>query len=503
MVIKACQIHTGKQQTALRSSGRNCIVGLLVITVCASGCVRSPIKGGAFSGAEASVSNCLDQYRRDDALILHAQVQDPEYRRISGFPFLRVNRFLSSLRHDAHNAATRSQWFEYLAELDRSARESEWRNLPPNTQASTALRRKLNECRDVLRTAVLASPLRFERLRNAAVVKDNYSTLRRSLGLYPIAAFFVLRGVANLHQRESPYFSTDPASFYSNATQTIYGLAEKTDLAQHMPNSIHSRGPLGVPLNDDAQLAELFNAHSPLWSIAQSSGDDRIGAITTRAGKVHVDPTQATVYTHASYAQFRGKVLLQLNYTVWFPARSANSGFDILAGALDSITWRVTLDTDGAVLLADSMHNCGCYYMAFPSERLKPRAPNSRFEEDLWIPKRLPKLAHGRFLLHLAAGNHYLRQIEVSSKMRTDITMTAIPYAQLKNLPDERGGFRPFFAPDGIRHDSARAERFILWPLGIRSAGAMREFGHHAIAFVGRRHFDDPDLIERYFERAD
>jgi hypothetical protein len=27
----------------------------------------------------------------------------------------------------------------------------------------------------------------------------------------------------------------------------------------------------------------------------------------------------------------------------------------------------------------------------------------------------------------------------------------------------------------------------------------MREWGRHATAFLGRRHFDDPDLIERRF----
>jgi hypothetical protein len=28
----------------------------------------------------------------------------------------------------------------------------------------------------------------------------------------------------------------------------------------------------------------------------------------------------------------------------------------------------------------------------------------------------------------------------------------------------------------------------------------MRQWGRHATAFVGRRHFDDPRLVERYFE---
>jgi hypothetical protein len=43
----------------------------------------------------------------------------------------------------------------------------------------------------------------------------------------------------------------------------------------------------------------------------------------------------------------------------------------------------------------------------------------------------------------------------------------------------------------------------VLWPLGIPAPGAMRSRGHHATAFIGRRHFDDPDLIERYFVRIE
>jgi hypothetical protein len=35
--------------------------------------------------------------------------------------------------------------------------------------------------------------------------------------------------------------------------------------------------------------------------------------------------------------------------------------------------------------------------------------------------------------------------------------------------------------------------------MGIASAGAMRQWGHHATAFVGRRHFDDADLLARRF----
>ena len=45
-----------------------------------------------------------------------------------------------------------------------------------------------------------------------------------------------------------------------------------------------------------------------------------------------------------------------------------------------------------------------------------------------------------------------------------------------------------------------RAERFLFWPMGIASPGAMRQWGRQASALAGRRHFDDADLLERRFQ---
>jgi hypothetical protein len=66
-----------------------------------------------------------------------------------------------------------------------------------------------------------------------------------------------------------------------------------------------------------------------------------------------------------------------------------------------------------------------------------------------------------------------------------------------RSLP--QGGHRSLFRPDGIVPGSERAERYFFWPMGIAEPGAMRQWGRHATAFVGRRHFDDADLLERYF----
>lgn len=34
---------------------------------------------------------------------------------------------------------------------------------------------------------------------------------------------------------------------------------------------------------------------------------------------------------------------------------------------------------------------------------------------------------------------------------------------------------------------------------GVRSPGAMRQWGNHATAFVGQRHFDDPTMLDEAF----
>ena len=68
-----------------------------------------------------------------------------------------------------------------------------------------------------------------------------------------------------------------------------------------------------------------------------------------------------------------------------------------------------------------------------------------------------------------------------------------------RSLPLPGGGFRSIYGADALVQGTERGERFLFWPMGIPSAGAMRQWGNHATAFLGRRHFDDADLIEKRF----
>jgi hypothetical protein len=109
-------------------------------------------------------------------------------------------------------------------------------------------------------------------------------------------------------------------------------------------------------------------------------------------------------------------------------------------------------------------------------------------------------------MVFLGSGDHNILRVAVDQPRPAP----GVPYRledenTLRRLPlpaAAGGGSRSIFGPDGLVPGSERAERLLFWPMGVPSAGQMRQWGHHATAFVGRRHFDDPRLIDRYFSLA-
>ena len=175
----------------------------------------------------------------------------------------------------------------------------------------------------------------------------------------------------------------------------------------------------------------------------------------------------------------------------------------MLAGRLDGVVWRVTLAENGSPLIYDTIHPCGCYHLFIPTEHVRARPQPETIEEGLFIPQALRAPApHQRVVLKLAAFTHYLQRAGIEFARRDDGVVLALrDEHQLRALPLPGGGTRSAFMPDGLVAGSERLERFFFWPMGIRSAGQMRQWGRQATAFVGRRHFDDPALLDRYFER--
>jgi hypothetical protein len=459
------------------------------------------------------VRECAEWFRTLDERVAAAGVRDAQEVRIPGFPYLRANRLLAALRPLAQTNQYALQGLaDRMLALDLEARRYEILNLPAG-QAGEPLGalERTQQCGKLLREIDMAKQDARQALLERAQVPDDYLALNRVLGLYAITKFAFAGGVRRYEAETREVFAHEPA------------LPEGATLIRHAPPPdqllLRSRvatilqrsemNPLGIPEPGESELAELLAAYAPSFEIAVKADYDRFGALRwTRADQMRsaapeVDGSQLVVYAHPAWTRYQGRVLLQLVYTVWFPERPPQSEGDILAGRLDGIVWRVTLAPDGEPLVYDSIHPCGCYHLFFPTPRAQARpAPDGADSAEEWMfsPQSLPRIAQGeRPLVRVASGTHYIERVGVVRGSDSLARYELRPYAELRSMQRLGPGRASAFGADGLVAGSERSERFLFWPMGIASAGAMRQWGRQATAFIGRRHFDDADLFEKRF----
>lgn len=515
-----------------------------------------------------------------DAAVARASVADAEAARLAGVPGLRVDRPLQALRERAGEGGDAWRaWLRHAAALDRQARVAEIGNLPaaafpivvlgdsadsggaagaagtasPGAADRAADRAaalaRTDGCReDLLRQLEAApAPLRAEVLARAEV-PERYSTGLRAAGLYPLLRWPFFAGVQRwqaAHEAEMVRWAaaTPPLQRYVSAEEgapsaprapsmpsaPVVPAASPAPVAPVAPEAPEApsaaaipRDALGMPQPAPQLARRLLAWHAPVFEIEERGAFDRFGVPTWSgrdAAAPRVDTAQPVVYTRLAHTRFEGRWRLQLVYTLWFPERPARSSLDLLAGTLDGVIVRLTLDDDGEPLLMDTIHACGCYHLFFPSAALQTRAGAPQSEEWLFAPGALPRPVgrDARLVVRLASGSHYVTGVAALPRrasaaeggagtregqgarryaLRDENALRSLPLA---DAPAER---RSLYGPDGLVAGSERGERFLFWPMGIASAGAMRQWGHHATAFVGRRHFDDVDLVEQRFVRA-
>lgn len=440
-----------------------------------------------------AVGECARLLRDADAHVDATGRRDAQAPRVAGFPYLRVSRGISALRDAAAAQPEASRFMLFSAPmmvLDRRARAAELRNAATPVDAA-----RIDECREHLRAADAAQ---FDRLADKAKVPDDYSTALRVLGLYPLTRLAFAAGIRGWHERTRAVFA-----------MPVENLPREGQLRRYVP-APQLLDPLATvpigPAIDAARLQGLVLRHAPILDIDVASDDDRPGSLYWRqraAGAlIDVDTQRPSAYVRTAWAQIGGRWHLQLVYAFWFGARPAEHAFDVLAGHLDAVLWRVTLDADGRPLVYDSIHACGCYHQFFPTARVAPRELPLTLDESLFAPQALGAVADDeRIVLRIAARTHYLQRVIPTRVGAQDARIYLLQADErLRALPYPGGGTRSAYDPDGFIAGSERLERFFFWPMGIESAGQMRQWGRHATAFVGRRHFDDPLLFDAYFE---
>jgi len=444
-----------------------------------------------------AAGDCARLFRDVDARIDALGVRDAMAPRVTGFPYLRVDRATAALRDEALAArGSFGVWSELMARLDRQARAAELANAGAvDLPSATAL----DACRYQL---AVADHGEIAQLAEAAQVPDDYSLLMRAVGLYPLTRIPFAAGIRAWHERTRAVFAGPLDSLPVAGRLHRYAPAPRIEWAPSVAQSTAFR----LPLLPAAQLAALVQRHAPVLEIDTVTDDDRIGALFWKAGeppRIGVDVDRPVAYVRAAHTRIAGRVHLQLVYTFWFPARPPESAFDILAGDLDGLVWRVTLDDDFEPLVYDSIHPCGCYHMFFPTARVRARPQPESLDEGLFAPQTATAPAAGeRTVLRVANRTHYLQRVRAAADIGDASIYALRDDDELRSLPLPDGGRRSAFGPDGLVPGSERPERFLFWPMGIASAGQMRQWGRHATAFVGRRHFDDPLIFDKYFERV-
>lgn len=489
-----------------------CAFAAAVLAGCAT--LEAPFSTHLASDAIA-IRACADWYRALDAQTGAAGVRDAQEAPLAGFPYLRANRLLAARRAAAAgDERVLRALVDGLVQLDLAARRHELANLPQERLAALpgpfagALRgealARTRECARLLRDADLASPQARELLLARVRVPDAYSVARRLFGLYFLTRVPFAAGVRRWQEERLEAFQRGPAPA-PGSVLVRYAPPGVPGADPGAARKLLARAPrdaLGIPELSQAQLELMLAVHAPSFEVEIAGDHDRFGRLrwTRESDMPVVDASEPAVYTRVAYTLYRGRVLLQLVYTVWFPERPPQEPGDIYAGLLDGVVWRVTLAPDGEPLVYDSMHPCGCFHEFFPTPRATPLPAPDELEEWAFVPQRVPRVRPGeRPVLRIATRTHYIERVTFVSGADSVARYTFRAEEELRSLARPDGGRRGAFGRDGLIAGTERAERVLFWPMGIVSAGAMRQWGRHATAFVGRRHFDDPDLLEKRF----
>lgn len=447
--------------------------------------------------------------------------------------YYRKDRFLDSFSLAELSQAERAAWYEAMRHLGTDTLLTEAARLP-SEQRSVLLTyltgipdRKITS----LSEAIDYCSGRFAELAVTGFpsmdyqVPDSYSTAQRVFGIYPLLSWLAQGSIEDYRQMMTEKVKGGRQQQFSRSTRYVYHPPQQTpsttsDAASSPAPSLDTLSfdviarwlaqarlshPLAVPVLPDQQLEKLFQAFAPGLQTEYGSDADLVGRVELKESrKAQREPVinheQPVLYYYPSYTRFADQVLLQLNYGFWFAGRPPQSGFDIYAGPLDGILWRVTLDAEGRPLVYDSIHQCGCYHKVYLPDGITADMSAVEGEKPLAFAAGFALQKPGGVTLKIESVTHYIVDVSTdgagaaSRVQHPDaVRYELVPYQALLTLAADEHR-RSLFGESGIVEHSSRTERWFLWPLGVPNAGAMRQRGLHAIAFIGKRHFDDPLL---------
>ncbi len=450
-----------------------------------------------------------------DKAVNQSGVRNGAYFQVSGFPYLRANRFVVSLKDRLGNDAQRQQWVIWMQQLDIAARTAEIQNLPVAEVQRLAAAFGIEADRQRLLALVteysdklLAHDQKqtdfFEVLDVAVQSSSEYSTLMRIFGLYPLAAIPVAIVTHQVNDEIAKWHKIPADERLTQGRLTTYGPAGALDFNRQVVDTIMERSrqnPLQIPLPSADDRKTLRAIFAPLIIQDIAADYDRLGTVVWTDSKLSVNPDSPKAYTYFSHAYLRNKPILQINYVFWYSERNGPNSPRIERGNMDGLTLRVSLDEHGNPFMVDIMNNCGCYHFFVPRQDRVERIRPVPMAIDAFVPTQLPEnFPHQRIAIHVISGWHQVGHISSRGMPGEFRPYQLVPYDQLEMLANNGARHASMFNSMGIGKYSERVESDIFISMGVPQVGRMRQRGHHAVKFVGRAHFDEPYLFDRHFD---
>lgn len=519
-------MHPAGQSRARLRALLAVMAGLLALSGCAGPATVQP---PALSEQNKPLAACEHFYGRLDAAAQSAGVADARAQRLKGAPYLRTSRFLASFDPAQMQPDGYQRWLQRLNILANQGLTNEWRRLPDSMQNTlrdaqwpddTLIRDNTGaldgtqnlDDRGRLEASLaqcgqrLVRHLAHKAPRLSAIeARDHYQSWKRWVGLYPAVMLPFRWGVVREHDEIARQQARHRQALADGSLQGEWEFYKATGMAPGTPSEAlqtladSPRDALGIPELTSDDRERLLGAFMPALAIEAgphglADNDRPVQLRADSEGRIHRDPEVPSLYTHITHGRYRDQVTVQLNYSVWFSERRPETAVDLLAGQYDGVTWRVHLAATGDILGYDKVHQCGCWYQFFPVPGPAPEPELPFTQEPFYIGAPVPPAQN--HTLWLAANTHQLLGVSIQQPERDPQPLTVRPYEQLRALEDGEGGYHSPFNSQGLIPESRRPERYLFWPMGIASPGASRIHGTHAIAFIGRRHFDDPRLLE-------
>lgn len=479
-----------------------------------------------YQGCATRVSNqFVENVRRPDEFaqffelldhtVQNAGVRDAANFPVASFPYLRTNRFLTGLKDELQNDAQYEQWVLWLQQLDLNARIKEIQNLPEDELKNLAaqlgetpdrrtLQHRLAYYSDKLLTYDKGQPAYYTAVQASVKNPDEYSTLLRVVGLYPLTSLPVAVFTHRAQDKFRKWHQTPFDHLDTLGELTAYGPSQSIAYSEPIVRLIINRSrqnALNVPIPSIADQNVLLAMFAPVLYQDVAADYDKIGEVFWNGNQVGINAQKPTAYYYFSHARLEKLPVLQLNYVFWYSAREGPKSPWFERGKLDGMTVRISLDDEGRPFMLDIMNNCGCYHFFVPNQQKVKQVIPTPQEIDAFVPRWLPEsFPQARLYLRINSGWHQVDHLGTDGNVARFLPYRLVPYDYLEILAHDDNNFASLFNAKGIAKNSGRIEPLFFFPMGIPDVGSMRQRGHHAVKLVGRAYFDDPELFNQNFE---